>query len=259
MISWPQVVEQAGLAGEGAHQLLAAGGVDAEGARCHQDLRALGHQLGDRLPHLRIAHAVRHEKPVGGSQHPPRRQLDRRHVHLILCEPGGPLARHPEDADSSHVALEQRVGRLRRAVGEEDDVLRRHAGCLEHPAKHLHHAAGNAALVIVRGQHRVPAHDGTSCVVDQHGLGEGAADVYADAIGARRLSAGGVTHAAATQVIPALVAGIQLSVCSGAHGWLDTGDTGLRRCRQARYDRGMQMSARYTPGRRPRVVRRLQG
>jgi hypothetical protein len=45
-----------------------------------------------------------------------------------------------------------------------------------------------------------------------------------------------VTHTATTHVIPALVAGIHLSNCADACGWLDTGD-------KPRYDRGMQVPA----------------
>ena len=39
------------------------------------------------------------------------------------------------------------------------------------------------------------------------------------------------------RAIPALVAGIQRDPSVGGRGWLDAGDTGLRRCRQVRNDR----------------------
>ena len=138
---------------------------------------------------------VEDEEAVGGRQHAAGRQLDGLDADLGLGELGGVGARHADDADGRHVAFQQRVGGLRGAVGEEHDVLGRDAGLRQHVAEHLDHAGGDAARVIVRGQHRIAADDGMRGIVDQHGLGEGAADIDADAIGALGRGCLGVSHA----------------------------------------------------------------
>ena len=115
----------------------------------------------------------------------PGRQLDWRHAGLRLRKIGRPLARHAQHAHRRHVAFEQRVGRLRRAVGEEDHAFGCDARVREHLAEHLDNALGDAAGMRVRGEHRVPADHFARGIVDQHGLGERAADIDADAIAAR--------------------------------------------------------------------------
>ena len=136
-----------------------------------------------------IAHAVRHEKPVGGGQHrapAPARSAPRGPAPSRAGRPSRPpCPRTPTGAtspsSSALVACVVLWARKTTSSGATPDVL-------EHLAEHLDHAAGNAAGMIVRGQHRVPADHLARRVVDQHGLGEGAADVDADAIAARRLA-----------------------------------------------------------------------
>ena len=69
---------------------------------------------------------------------------------------------------------------------EKDHFLGIDAGLLEDVAEHLDHALGDAARIGVRGQHREPPDHLVGRIVDQDGLGEGAADVDTDAIGAAR-------------------------------------------------------------------------
>ena len=71
-------------------------------------------------------------------------------------------------------------------MGEKDDFLRLDARLLEHVAEHLHDALGDAARVGMRGQHGKAADHLMARIVDQDGLGEGAADIDTDTIGAGR-------------------------------------------------------------------------
>ena len=100
----------------------------------------------------------------------------------LAAELGGRAAGDGDDADRRHVALEQGVGRLGRRMRQEHHVLGRDLGALEHAAEHLDHAGRDAARVGMGGQRRVAADDLVAVVVDQHRLGEGAADVDADAV-----------------------------------------------------------------------------
>ena len=178
--------EQIGLAAELAHQLLRARRVDAEGAGGDEDAGAFGLQRGDGLAHLGRRHGVEHEEAVGGRQHATGRQLDGLDADLGFGELGGVGARHADDADGRYIAFQQRVGGLRGAVGEEDHLVGRDARLRQHVAEHLDHAGRDAARVVVRGEDGVAADHGVGAVFNQHGLGERAADIDADAIGARR-------------------------------------------------------------------------
>ena len=114
-------------------------------------------------------------------QEAPGRQFDLADVALSACQQRLGRTRGADHADRRHVAFQQGIGGLGGAVGQEDHVLGIDAGALEDAAEHLDDALGHAAIVGMGGQHRIPA-DNLACrIVDQHRLGEGAADVDADA------------------------------------------------------------------------------
>ena len=70
-----------------------------------------------------------------------RRQLDLLDAALAAREQRFHPAGHADDADRRHIAFEQRVGRLRRAVREEHDVFGVDGRALEHVAEHFDDAA----------------------------------------------------------------------------------------------------------------------
>ena len=85
-------------------------------------------------------------KRLAVAQHAARRQLDGRDAGLGLGERRRPLLpAMPSTPTRRHVAFQQRVGGLRGAVGEEDDLLGRDARLRQHLAEHLDHAAGDPA------------------------------------------------------------------------------------------------------------------
>src|SRR6202011_5161320 len=87
--------------------------------------------------------------------------------------------------------FQQRVGGLRRAVGEQDDVAGIDTGIAQHPLEHLDNARGDTVRMVMGGVNGRTPDDAAVDVVDQGGLGEGASDVDSDAIG---ISAQDVVH-----------------------------------------------------------------
>ena len=119
---------------------------------------------------------------MAGMERAAGRELDPVDAALPGGERRGRPARNGDDADRRHVAFEQRVGRLGRRMREEHDVLGRDPGAFEHAAEDLDHTLGDAARAGMGGQRRVAADDLVGVVVDQHRLGEGAADVDSDTV-----------------------------------------------------------------------------
>ena len=108
----------------------------------------------------------------------PRAELDLRQLGALarLGELG--TTSHPDDADHAHVALEQRVHRLRRRVGDELDLIG--ADLRGDVGDALHDARCHALLGIVGGrQHRLG--DDAGLEIDRNGLRERSPDVDADA------------------------------------------------------------------------------
>jgi len=169
------------LAGHRHHQLLGARVVDAEGVGGHDDAHAPVAQRLHRRPHVLAAECVTAEKDVAGRDPAPGGQLDVADVRLAARQPR--LDRAPAHAKDTHggdITFEQRVGRLRRAVRDEDDVARAHGGAGEHATEGLDHAGRHTlASRVRRRDHRLPD-DRVSVVVHHHGFREGAADVDAD-------------------------------------------------------------------------------
>ena len=166
-----------------ADRLLAAVIVDAEGAGRDDDAHALRAQLLDGRQRTLVGELFGGDETVTRPQEAPGRQLDLADVALPAREQRFHAARHADHADRRHVAFQQRVRGLGGAVRQEDHMLGIDPGAIEDVAEHLHHALGHAALVGMGGQHRIAADHLVCRIVDQHRLGEGAADVDADAKG----------------------------------------------------------------------------
>ena len=92
-------------------------------------------------------------------------------------------ARKPQDSDPRHIPFKQRVGGLRRAVREQDDVAGIDAGIIKHLFEHLDDARGDTVRMVMGGVNGRTPDDAAVDVVDQGGFGEGPSDVNADAIG----------------------------------------------------------------------------
>ena len=177
---------EAGLDHQTAHGLLGLVVVDAEGRTGDDDLGAFGLEFVDRLADGLVGQRLLDQKAVDRRQVAAGRELDRLHGALAFGQQRFHAGRHADHADAGDVAFEQRVGGLRRRVGEEDDFLGIDAGLLQHVAEDVDHAFRDAARIGMGGQHGEPADHLVGRIVDQDGLGEGAADIDADAIGAGR-------------------------------------------------------------------------
>ncbi len=165
------------------NQFFGRGIVDAEGSRRHQHLRALraerSHGILDRL----AVEGVAQQKLVAGLKHAARREFDRIDANLGLREFRRLGAREAQDSNPGHVAFQQRIGRLRRAVGEKDDVAGLDAGIAEHPFEHFDDTRCDTVRMVMGGVNgRTPDHAAVD-VVDQGGLGESSSYVDPDAIG----------------------------------------------------------------------------
>ena len=157
--------------------------VDAERGRCHQHLGALRaerrHGILDRLS----VQPVAEQELVAGLKHAPRREFDRIDANLRLREFRCLGGRQAQDSDPGHVAFQQRVGGLRRAVGEKDDVAGIDAGIAQDLLEHLDDARSDAVRMVMGGVNGRTPDDAAVDVVDQGGFGESSSYVDSDAIG----------------------------------------------------------------------------
>ena len=174
---------QTELVADRTNQFFGRGVVDAERSRGHQHLGALRAECRHGVLDGFTVQPVAEQELVAGLQHATRRKLDRINANLRLGELRGLGARKAENADAGDVAFQQRVGGLRGAVREQDDIGSIDAGIAQHAFEHFDHARGNAVRVIMGGVNgRTPDHAAVD-VVDQGGLGESPSDVDSDAIG----------------------------------------------------------------------------
>jgi hypothetical protein len=175
---------QAGVVRALHHQHFVRIVVDAEGVAGDDDLGAGSGKRGDRRAHSFLADGIDVDESVLRRQEPAGGEFDRADRGLTARQQWFQPARHADDAYDRHIAFEQGIGRLGRAVGEEDDVDRIDGGALEDIAEHFDDPPRDAARIVVGGQYRVPADNRAVAVVDQHRLRECAADIDADAEGA---------------------------------------------------------------------------
>ena len=99
------------------------------------------------------------EEPVARPEVLVRRDLDVADGDLGLGQCGRGAAGHTDDADLGDVALEQGIGRLGRAVGNERDVLGADAGLSEYGIERRDHAGGDAIGMAVGGRHGMAPDD----------------------------------------------------------------------------------------------------
>jgi len=142
-------------------------------------LEQRGYGILDRLS----VQGVAQQELIAGVKHATRRELDRIDTNLRLRKFRCLGARQAQDSDPSHVAFQQRVGSLRRAVGEKNDVAGIDAGLTQDLLEHLDDAGSDTVRMVMGGVNGGPPCDAAIDVVDQGGFGESSSYVDSDAIG----------------------------------------------------------------------------
>src|ERR1700722_15655993 len=132
---------------------------------------------------FRSSPPVAEQELIAGLKHAARREFDRIDAHLHLGEFRCLGGRQAQDSDPRHVALQQRVGGLRRAVGEKDDVAGIDAGIAQDLLEHLDDARSDAVRMVMGGMNRRTPCDAAVDVIDQGGFCESSSYVDSDAIG----------------------------------------------------------------------------
>ncbi len=89
----------------------------------------------------------------------------------MMAEAGG-----DDQSEAADLALQERIGGDRRAVGEAGDLVRRGADFVEDRA----HAAYEADRWISRRAHNLGDAHGARAAIDRNDIGEGAAGIDAD-------------------------------------------------------------------------------
>ena len=177
---------QPALAGAVGDEPLVLGGVDRERAAHGERGAARLRQAVERRVDVRDVEAARRvEEGVLGVQHAAGRELEVADLRALAREPQLGLDADADHADTGDVALEQRVHRLRRGVGDELDAVAVVLEVVEQRAQRRGDALAHAARGGVRRRH-----DGVGAELERvdgerDGLRERAADVHADPDAAR--------------------------------------------------------------------------
>ena len=108
------------------------------------------------------------------------RQLDVPHGGIALALCALQAAAQRDDADGGHIALQQGVGGLRGAVGDEDDILRPDLALLHDLVQHLYDAGSNALGGGMGGGDLYASNDLKGLVINGNGVGEGATNINSD-------------------------------------------------------------------------------
>ena len=111
----------------------------------------------------------------------PRGQLNAAHVSVLLGPDALQPLGHTNDANLGHVPLQQGVGGLGGAVGDEHYVRRVDMVLGKHPANGLNNTVRHPPLRVVGGGDLHLGDHLAGGVVNRHRIGEGAAHVNSNA------------------------------------------------------------------------------
>ncbi|MNC56216.1 hypothetical protein D3C75_1057970 [compost metagenome] len=109
-----------------------------------------------------------------------RRKLDIRHIGLRTGTAGVQPRPHPQNAYTGNISLQQGVGCLGGAVGDELDILRKNTVFIHNPLNNLDDSAGNSAFIVVCGRHFDLRQHLKGFIVNRDSIREGTPDIYAD-------------------------------------------------------------------------------
>ena len=181
---------QAALARARGDEPLVLGRVDGERAADGERRAARSlHPVEDGVDTLGVEAAGRVEEGVLGVQHAAGGELEVADAGALAGQPQLGLGADADDPDARDVALEQRVHRLRRRVGDELDAVAVLAELVEQRPQRLRDALGDPAGGGVARRHDGVRAHAQRLQGERDRLREGAADVDADADAGRHAAA----------------------------------------------------------------------